>query len=173
VVPRCCQRSVWLEQKVFWRDTRSTRYSAQCTTMHYDALRCTAKHCNARQHTAMHCNTLQHTATHCRNARSNSVTWNSAPALCHYKFASKSLENYAICSAMDTLMQRTAMHCNALQCTATHCHTLQHTAMDTLADTVAAAHCNTHQHRVTHCNTLPTVEFSRIWPRDIIPVATN
>jgi len=59
---------------------------------------------------------------------------------------------------MDTPMQHTAMHCNALQ----------HTVMDTLADTVAAVHYNTHQHRVTQCNTLPTVEFSLIWPTDLI-----
>jgi len=68
------------------------------------------------------------------------------------------------------ILQRTAVHCNALQHTATHCNTLQHTAahcntlrhtileklhvgsgvtlQDTLQDT--ATHCNTLQHTATH-----------------------
>jgi len=57
-------------------------------------------------------------------------------------------------SQWQSIMQRTATHCNALEYTAT---TLQHTA----------THCSTLQHTATHCNALQRTKSAQ-WQVDIL-----
>ena len=88
------------------------------------------QHCNTLQHTATHEDCLPTAQWHNRNTLQKNATHCST--LQHTKIACQQCYD----TALLTVVQRTAAHCN------TYCNTLQHTA----------THYNTLHHPATHCN---------------------
>jgi len=118
------------------------QYVTYCSTLHH-----TATHCNTLQHTATYCYTLQHTVTQCNTLQHTATYCNTLQIATHCKTLQtqcNALQYTAIHNLdshnQESLLHRTARHCNTLQHTTSPCNTLQHTA----------THCNTLQNTATH-----------------------